>query len=225
MIAAPWISTASQGIMTTAIAEAVDIMPTLIELASLPPCDGPCLDEGYTNSTPSGLQGQSLMPAIMNPPLNGTGDVSKGFKQFAFSQFPRCNCTYDTDKPFSFNGTCRPKYENNFTAESGATGAANHHVCLFTPSNNFDWMGYSVRSDTHRYTLYVTWNGEELRPNWNDVYAEELYDHSQNDGYSFDDQCSEPLNLLGLGKDIRPSDRDVADQLQMALISHFRSDN
>ena len=155
LIAAPWIKTASSGLHTSALAEAVDIMPTLIDLAGLPPCADPCTDGvGPAPGTPSGLQGQSLMPALLAPPTNGTGDPKQGFKQYAFSQFPRCNCTYAIDRyiPGDLNGTCQGAYVNAFTQEQGATGAANHHVCLFTPSAAFDWMGYGTfRADFHHF--------------------------------------------------------------------------
>jgi hypothetical protein len=137
------------------------------------------------------------MPALLSPPLTGTGSAANGFKQHTFSQFPRCNCTYAHDKydPTSLNGTCPQQYKNPYTSEGGATGAANHHVCLFTPSSEFDWMGYSVRSDQYRYTVYVAWDGAALRPHWNDTYAEELYDHSADDSIDFDGPVSEPVNL------------------------------
>lgn len=56
------------------------MMPTLIELAGLPPCQ-------------ELLGGKSLAAVIRNPPANGT---AADFP-YAFSQFPRCNCTYQTN--------------------------------------------------------------------------------------------------------------------------------
>ena len=227
LVAAPWLPNASSGIHTTALAEAVDLFPTLVELAGLPPCADPCVDGmGPAPTTPSGLQGTSLMPALLAPPLSGTGAAADGFKQFAFSQFPRCNCTYETDVVGELHGTCPTVYKNTFTSESHATGAANHHVCLFTPSSQFDWMGYSIRSDTRRYTLFVTWDGVTLRPNWGDIFAEELYDHSADDGDSFDGQASEPVNLLGNSPGGGAAhDRADADALQKILIEQFSNDN
>ena len=130
VVRVPWLEGGSSGWKTSALAEAVDIMPTLIELANLPPC-------------PERLGGSSLVPAIKAHPSTGTG---AGLKLYAFSQFPRCNCTYQTDALDVRNGTCPQVYVNAYTAEHGATGACNHHVCLFTQSSEFDWMGYSVRS-------------------------------------------------------------------------------
>ena len=77
MIRVPGLQTASRGQRTSAFAEHVDIMPTLIEFAGLPPCT-------------EDLSGQTLGPVIRNPPATGTG-VGKAH---TFSQFPRCNCSY-----------------------------------------------------------------------------------------------------------------------------------
>lgn len=175
-----------------------------------------------------GLQGQSLMPALLSPPLAGTGDVGAGFKQYAFSQFPRCNCTYahrtKSTERGDKNGTCNGTYHNSYTKEGGATGAANHHVCLFTPAKDFDWMGYSVRSDAYRYTLYVTWDGAIKKPNWNETYAQELYDHRDDDSLDFDGQISEPLNLLGNGPAAEAAHQATASALRKVLMAQFSSD-
>ena len=72
-------------------------------------------------------------------------------------------------------GTCQSNYNNAWTHETGATGAANNHVCLFTPAEFFNWMGYSVRAEQYRYTLFVAWNGTRLKPDWDAVQSEELY--------------------------------------------------
>ena len=113
--------------------------PTLIELAGLPPC----VELGETN-------GLSLVPTLRNPPLNGTG-----VKKYAFSQFPRCNCTYESTTLDTLNGTCVSEYTNLNTGkhQTGPKGAGNNHVCLFTPAAEFHWMGYSIRAELYRYLL------------------------------------------------------------------------
>ncbi len=60
VVAAPWIAAASNGTVTSALVELVDVMPTAIELAGLPACADPCTDYGGSPSTPSGLQGGSV---------------------------------------------------------------------------------------------------------------------------------------------------------------------
>ena len=108
----------------------------------------------------------------------------------------RCACTYATPALDTRNGTCAQDYVNAWTSELGATGAANHHVCLFTPARDFDWMGYSVRSDTWRYTVFVEWDGAALAPRWDRVAGEELYAHDEISPKleDFDGAYSEPLN-------------------------------
>jgi hypothetical protein len=183
-------------------------MPTLIDLAGLPPC----AELGTTN-------GQSLGAVLRDPPLSGTGVG----KKYAFSQFPRCNCTYATAAIDSFNGTCDSNYINAYTHETGATGAANHHVCLFTSASHFDWMGYSIRAEAHRYTLFVKWNGLQLTPLWNAVQSEELYgkkDLSMDfDGATF----SEPVNLAAANPMGDEAKKAIAE-LRPALIKHFSGD-
>ena len=85
--------------------------------------------------------------------------------------------------------------------------------------------GYSIRTDTWRYTLHVEWDGANLAPKWNHTVSEELYDHSENDARTFDDQVSEPINLLGLGHDVDPKLRQEADMLRTMVQQHFSTDS
>ena len=208
LIRVPWISAASSGVRTSAFAEAVDWMPTLIDLAGLPPCE----ELGTTN-------GVSLSKVLHNPPLNGTGVG----KKYAFSQFPRCNCTYATDVPGTLNGTCRSTYANAWTHETGATGAANGHVCLFTPASEFNWMGYSIRAERYRYTLFVEWNGLKLRPLWERVQSEELYGEKDL-STDFDSATfSEPVNLAA-ATPLSAEAKQAIGELRPALMQHFGGD-
>lgn len=208
LIRVPWIPAASAGIRTSAFAEAVDWMPTLIDLAGLPPC----LELGNSN-------GVSLSPVLHNPPTNGTGVG----KQYAFSQFPRCNCTYATPQPDTLNGTCQSNYINAWTHETGATGAANNHVCLFTPASQFNWMGYSIRAESHRYTIFVEWDGAQLRPQWEAIQSEELYGEKDL-SMDFDSETfSEPTNLAAT-EPRSAGVKQTISELRAALIKHFSSD-
>ena len=40
-------------------------------------------------------------------------------------------------------------------------------------------MGYSMRTDTHRYVQWMVWDGAKLLPDWSKVVGRELYDHDQ----------------------------------------------
>ena len=59
--------------------------------------------------------------------------------------------------------------------------------CNKTPKGAFDFMGYSVRTDAWRYTLWVSWDGAALAPRWDDPRAEEeLYSHDGDDSTDMD---------------------------------------
>lgn len=73
IVRAPWLE-GSAGTRSPAIAELVDIFPTLVELSGL---------EAVPAS--EGLEGKSLMPALQQPDCEGC----LGYKP-AFSQYPRC---------------------------------------------------------------------------------------------------------------------------------------
>eukprot|EP01049_Picozoa_sp_SAG25_P001424 SAG25_NODE_62_length_17948_cov_8.453975_17_plen_406_part_00 len=73
LIRAPWIG-ASIGVRTAALAELVDVYPTAVALAGLPPVP-----------TTEGIEGVSLLPVLMAPDLPAPHN-----KTAAFSQFSRC---------------------------------------------------------------------------------------------------------------------------------------
>jgi hypothetical protein len=43
-------------------------------------------------------------------------------------------------------------------------------------------MGYTMRTETVRYTEWVKWDGAKLRPIWAEHHGLELYDHSSDNG-------------------------------------------
>ena len=52
-----------------------------------------------------------------------------------------------------------------------------------TNASQFDWMGMSVRTATHRYVEWRNWSGAALAPVWaGPAVAIELYAHSAGDG-------------------------------------------
>ncbi len=99
---------AAPGIASESLVEAVDIYPTLAELAGLP--------------APNDLAGRSLVPVLNDPTVT--------IRDHALSQFPR---------PWKKQGQ--------------------------------DFMGYSIRTSTHRYTRWVQWPSRQM-------VSEELYDYT-----------------------------------------------
>jgi iduronate 2-sulfatase len=128
----PWQK--STGATTSALAELVDVYPTLCQLAGLP--------------VPDDLEGTSLVPLLDDP--------GRAVKRAAFSQYPR------------------PQQV----------------------------MGYTIRTDQHRYTEWRTADGA--------VVAVELYDHQTDP--------QENVNLAG-----RAGSREVASQLSAQLKAGWRA--
>lgn len=75
--------------------------------------------------------------------------LKEAAESFALSQYPRPG-TYPTKKPNSD----KPKLKE------------------------IKIMGYSVRTSRFRYTEWVEFNHSTFKPNWENVYGKELYDHS-----------------------------------------------
>ena len=153
------------------LVELVDVMPTIIDLAT---------PAGYPAAPPL-LEGISLAPLMAQTIQSGAEavagagvGVARG-KTAALTQFPRCV------KPG------KPLWERN--------------DCDDVPRSKFTHMGLSLRTDRYRYTRWFPWNGTALRPVWGAPNASgfaamnELYDHLGDDGSSMDGDY-ENVNLL-----------------------------
>ena len=81
--------------------------------------------------------------------------------------------------------------------------------------SNFDAMGYSIRSDRWRYTLWVKWDGAKLAPIWDAVVGEELYDHDGDDG--MDTDGFENVNLVD------DAHADVRAQMRASLFAGWEA--
>nr|KAG5692663.1 hypothetical protein BaRGS_022663 [Batillaria attramentaria] len=138
------------GLSTNAFAEAVDIYPTLCELAGLdvpPTCSADSLHEAFCT------EGSSLVPVIKNATkpisLSSTSGKPKHalqWKDAIFSQYPR------------------PSYFPQKNSD-------NPHLA------DVRIMGYTLQTDTHRYTEWVAYDPVSFTANWSQVYARELYMH------------------------------------------------
>ena len=124
------------GKSTRAFAELIDLYPTLVELAGLPP------------ASEENLDGSSLATLFDNP--DGV------IKTVTLSQYPRCV-------------------------------KGNNDACAGVQRENFDYMGYSMRTDDYRYT---EWNGTELKPEWDKRVGVELYSHVGDAENDFDEHRS-----------------------------------
>jgi arylsulfatase A-like enzyme len=108
---------ASHGVKTPALAELVDLYPTLASLAGLP--------DPLKNG--ENIQGDELSPLFDAPITNGTG-----VKPFAYSQFAKQN------------------------VEVKGYGIEPWSTCTKCKRSEWDYMGYSLRSDRWRYTEWVS---------------------------------------------------------------------
>ena len=142
--------------------------PTLAELAGLPKPTGPGTEH---------LGGTSLAPIFETPfvdTYDADGRVTSreytAVKDVTLSQFPRCwqnNTGHDGNQYHS------PGDERNHT-----NSLYSMSDCHWVRRDAMDFMGYSLRTDTHRFIEWFKWDGQALMPLWDQVVGRELYDHS-----------------------------------------------
>jgi hypothetical protein len=87
------------------------------------------------------FEGTSLKPILEAPA------VVTSVKSAALSTFPRCVHTGIPIYGARGTGTGRTDDDNS---------------CLEVERTDFTWMGYTMRTDRHRYTEWVRWNGSAL---------------------------------------------------------------
>lgn len=90
-------------------------------------------------------------------------------KTYAFSQYPR--------------------------AATDPTKLWKSNSAIHKPREAFTHMGYSIRTDSWRYTEWVEWNGTTLSPVWSRLVGQELYDHRNEAAYPTDFDARENENL------------------------------
>ena len=122
--------------------------------------------------TLSSLAGLTLPPD--NDQLDGTDlsllfdDPSLALKTVAYHQYPACGMK-------SFNET--------------------RSECNNTPKNQFNFMGYSIRTPEWRYTRWLVWNTSTLHSEWDGAFEEELYSHAGDASNDDDDFENENVAL------------------------------
>ena len=109
------------------------------------------------------LDGLSLAPLLRTPTLGMLPT-----RDWALSQYPRCPAP----------GTPPADYYKS-------------NKCEFVERSEIPFMGYSLRTDTFRFTEWATWNGTVLRPMWDKLVGTELYSH---DAGSTGLQCNDKAN-------------------------------
>jgi iduronate 2-sulfatase len=216
IVAVPWLATGMPGRSggrTSALAELIDVLPTLADLAGIPvPGWGnPNASNGNLGGLGSGIatvrgdehappSGLSLVP-ILNGTANGTSGsngTDGGVHTFAFSQYPRA--------PASGGGDPSTDWQAN---------GIDHKSPV-----DFEFMGYSVRCDEWRYTAWFNWLGPvngTLKANFSDYpYARELYDWRGADNANLDYDSYENVNVAE-----DEENAEVVSWLNAVLLSQF----
>ena len=83
LVRAPWLGPASAGRVVTNLVELVDVFPSLASLAGTPP-------PTFANGTVLPLDGADFSALLLSQ-SNGSGAAVTSSKQYAYSQFPRCD--------------------------------------------------------------------------------------------------------------------------------------
>ncbi|XP_069704069.1 iduronate 2-sulfatase isoform X2 [Periplaneta americana] len=166
--------------------ELVDIFPTLVELVGLPSV--PPLCPINSSLTEFCTEGVSVVPLIQDAVIRKVhGNYSRNlfterkWKTGVFSQYPRPGM-FPTLKPNSD----KPRLKE------------------------IKIMGYSLRTLSNRYTEWVLFDRQNLKPDWKHVMARELYD------YQLDPE--ENMNLAD-----RPVMKDLVNALSKQLRAGWRN--
>ena len=181
--------------VSSSLAEAVGLFPTLVEVAA-------------KSTPPAFADGTSLAPVLRDP----AASVAKG----AFSEFVKCYscCRVADDAP------CLPGGTQGRCAPTSPADAADLHEmgnCFQVPSNQIDFIGYSVRTTRWRYTEWLRFNGTLLHGDFGQRVANELYDHAGDTGSAHDWDAFENENVAA-----DPANADTVAELRALLMEGFR---
>ena len=138
-----------QHLSSDALVEAVDLYATISELAGL---DVPptCPDNPF--HVEFCTEGTSLVPVIKNLTRTSSHDAT------------------DTGKTL----TWKPAVFSQYPRPSVVPG----HTSVNPVLDDINIMGYTMRTDQHRYTEWIAYNHTTFTADWGKVYARELYIYS-----------------------------------------------
>ena len=180
IIRVPWKS-ASVGQRTTIKMELVDLYKTLVDLASLP-----------MSAVQKSVQGESLA-AVFDSPSNFPASLQQ---KYAFSQIGRCNCgLYATrDGPVQEcggNACCKIPITCAKDADPEICDRdTNQSHWNMNDVGEYDYMGYTMRTESWRFTAWLPFDDKTARPFWpalSDMGERlELYNLTKDDGRDFD---------------------------------------
>ncbi|EDV90423.1 GH23326 [Drosophila grimshawi] len=140
------------------ITELLDVFPTLVDLAHLPPIPT-CNRSNSELQQLTCSEGKSLYPQLQGTDL--------GEEHVALSQYPRPGML-----PTKHPNSDKPKLRN------------------------IKIMGYSLRTNLYRYTLWVRFHANNFSQDWHNIYGEELYDHRLDSGEEFNLSALPEFNII-----------------------------
>ncbi|KAK3100525.1 hypothetical protein FSP39_021302 [Pinctada imbricata] len=148
-----------------ALAELVDIFPTLTDLAGV---DTPPLCPLQSNKVDFCTEGKSLAGVIVNMSAAHSLIKMKDFATYK-NMFHSGRTSVDFDnfastKTAAFSQYPRPSVIPQIDSDQ----------CKL---QDIKIMGYTMRTDQYRYTEWVGFNASSLTSNWTQVYGRELYFH------------------------------------------------
>ena len=169
----------SKGQVTQQLAELVDVFPTVAELAGVP-VDSALIDSAFEQSLSAALDGTSLAAAFADPsnPTAVHPPTDKGTfnKTAAFSQYPH-DSTFSC--PFFRDGAC---FANHSSAAPTGVGW-DAQTGPVSPSVSTPAMGFSVRTASWRFTIWLPWDASTSRADWSlsavNAAPIELYDQTR----------------------------------------------
>lgn len=164
-----------KGPQSDALAELVDIFPTLADLAGLPPLPTCPKDSFGVELCSEGLSLAPLLKVAKNP--RKLQQIE--WKDAVFSQYPR-------PSDFPQRNTDLPSLKD------------------------IKIMGYSMRTEHHRYTEWVSFNPKSYFANFSQVHAKELYLRDD-----------DPLEDYNVAYDEKYA--DLAESLRKKLIAGWRN--
>lgn len=145
-----------RGVLKGNIVELVDMFPTIVDLLGLDRIT-PCNRQSLKTCT----EGKSLVPLLSmtsSRTLVNAGDGSKNNVHRVYNPFARMEMAFSQYPRPGLFPTLKPNSDRPKLAQ-------------------IEVMGYTVRLQRFRYTMWVPFNSSDFLPQWDELHAEELYDH------------------------------------------------
>lgn len=152
--------------------ELVDLFPTLVDLAGLPALSTCPEDSRDVLVCTEGTSLSAVLNVIWNdtvPHVSKDIEVRRHYNQQKVLRKYKFISQFQSGmqvKKAAFSQYPRPGPEPTIQPDSDQP-----------PMRNTTIMGYSMRTNSYRYTIWLKFNNVTFKPDWSQFIAEELYDH------------------------------------------------